>query len=502
MIKWHNLRLLTKLMLMIISTVAITVGCLYLMTRHLNKDAIIETESSYLLNMGEDLADEPEIITALENNQTSQTLTDFTHAYEDQYNLDYVVVINTDSIRLSHPDPDLINQPFAGGDEENVFTGQPYVSTGIGTLGNSLRSFAPVIQDDQVIGAVVVGKTNHAIDVFSEKYDQQTTSALIVSIAIGVTVAIFVSYTIKKELFNMEPKEIAKAFEERSAMIAYSHDAIIVTNQYGEITLANKEALRHFPIPDKENKTQLDNVISLPEMNGDHSAVFHYQDKEYLISQADILVQENLVGQIYIIRDTSEIYALLDQLHSTAEYAQLLQVQAHEFLNRLHVIYGLTDLEEYDALDQYLASLIKDEEDLTIRLSMLVKNPTIAGHLIGEHRILNQSLKDLRLEIHHEIPNTYKAATNQLWMETVAVIDKELRQLGQNSRLWLSLDFDTHRCQLITNYRLQGNVDHLYTWLSDYPWQTETVTTELSMHDQQLNFSFRIDYSQGDAHEL
>lgn len=197
MIKWHNLRLLTKLMLMIISTVAITVGCLYLMTRHLNKDAIIETESSYLLNMGEDLADEPEIITALENNQTSQTLTDFTHAYEDQYNLDYVVVINTDSIRLSHPDPDLINRPFAGGDEEKVFTGQPYVSTGIGTLGNSLRSFAPVIQDDQVIGAVVVGKTNHAIDVFSEKYDQQTTSALIVSIAIGVTVAIFVSYTLK-----------------------------------------------------------------------------------------------------------------------------------------------------------------------------------------------------------------------------------------------------------------------------------------------------------------
>ena len=488
-------------MLMIISTVAITVGCLYLMTRHLNKDAIIETESSYLLNMGEDLADEPEIITALENNQSSQELTDFTHAYESQYHLDYVVVINTDAVRLSHPDPSLINQPFAGGDEEKVFTGQPYVSTGIGTLGNSLRSFAPVEQDGQIIGAVVVGKTNHAIDVFSEKYGQQTTSALVVSLIIGVTVATFVSYTIKKELFNMEPREIAKAFEERSAMIAYSHDAIIVTNQYGEITLANKEALRHFPIPknDENEKVRLDHMMTIPKMNSDHSAVFHYQDKEYLISQADILVQENLVGQIYIIRDTSEIYALLDQLYSTSEYAQLLQVQAHEFLNRLHVIYGLNDLEEYEALDQYLASLIKDEEDLTIRLSMLVKNPTIAGHLIGEHRILNQSIKDLRIEIHHEIPNTYQAATNQLWMETVGAINKELRQLGPNSRLWLSLDFDTEHCQLITNYRLQGDVQNLYTWLSNYPWR---VTTKLSMHDQQLDFTFSIDYPQGDTHEL
>lgn len=499
MIKWHNLRLLTKLMLMIISTVAITVGCLYLMTRHLNKEAIIETEASYLLNMGEDLADESEIIHALENNQSSKALTDFTHQYESQYKLDYVVVINRDATRLSHPDPSLINQPFAGGDEKKVFTGQSYVSTGIGTLGNSLRSFAPVIKNGDVIGAVVVGKTNHAIDVFSAKYGRQTTSALIVSIVIGVTVAIFVSYTIKKELFNMEPKEIAKAFEERSAMITYSHDAIIVTNQYGEITLANKEALRHFPIPEKDEKLPLANVIPLPSMNGDNSAVFHYHDKEYLISQAEILVQESLVGHIYIIRDTSELYALLDQLQSTSEYAQLLQVQAHEFLNRLHVIYGLNDLEEYDALDQYLASLIKDEEDLTIRLSMLVKNPTIAGYLIGEHRILNQSLKDLRVEIHREIPNTANAATNQLWMETVAVIDKELRQLGQDSRLWLSLDFDTEDCQLITHYRLQGDIQSLYQWLLDYPWP---VATELNMHDQKLDFTFSIDYQQGDAHDV
>lgn len=499
MIKWHNLHLLTKLMLMIILTVAITVGCLYLMTRHLNKEAIIETESAYLLNMGEDLADEPEIVTALENNQPSQTLTDFTLAYESQYQLDYVVVINSDAIRLSHPDSTLINQPFAGGDEEKVFTGESYVSTGIGTLGNSLRSFAPVTQDGQVIGAVVVGKTNHTIDIFSQKYGKRATVALVVSLAIGVIVVLFVSYTIKKELFNMEPKEIAQAFEERSAMIAYSHDAIIVTNQSGEITLANKEAERHFPELSKDQKTQLTHLINVPEMNKDHNAVFRYRDKEYLISQADIHVQDKLVGQIHILRDTSEIYALLDQLHSTSEYAQLLQVQAHEFLNRLHVIYGLNDLEEYEALDQYLASLIRDEEDLTIRLSMLVKNPVIAGYLIGEHRILNQNLKDLRLEIYHEIPNTYQSATNKLWMETVAVIDKELRQLGPNSRLWLSLDFDTERCQLITQYRLQGDIQSLYDWLIDYPWR---VATDLNMQGQQLNFTFRIDYPQGDDHEF
>lgn len=292
----------------------------------------------------------------------------------------------------------------------------------------------------------------------------------------------------------MEPKEIAQAFEERSAMLSYSHDSIIVTNDQNQITLANKEAVRHFNIEIADDGPFIQDIIPSLKLTATHNAVFTYREKEYLLSQADILVQNQLLGQIYIIRDTSEIYTLLDQLHSTTEYAQLLQVQAHEFLNRLHVIYGLSDLKEYNALDQYLASLIKEEEDLTIRLSMLVKNLVIAGHLIGASRALKQSLNGVVINIRTEIPNHSSAETNQLWIHTVETVNKLMLEEYPDTRLWLDLDFDD--CALTTYYRIQGTIDGLSEKLSTEDW---LVDYQLDHLENALSFSFKIDYIQGEV---
>lgn len=291
----------------------------------------------------------------------------------------------------------------------------------------------------------------------------------------------------------MEPNEIAKAFEERTAMLDYSHDSIIVTNDLGEITLANNEAIRHFHIQDFEKNPMIDTVIPMPEINDHNNGVFHIKDREYLLSQADILVNGQLLGQIYIIRDTSEIYALLDQLHSTAEFAQLLQGQAHEFLNRLHVIYGLTDLQEYEALTTYLESLIKEEEDLTIRLSMLVKNPVIAGYLIGETRSLKQSLENVIVNINSEIPNMTDDEINRCWIDTIQQLNNGLRDHFPGTQLKIELYIADN--QLVTRYQMHGKMDDLADWLGHQDWDENHT---IDANDQGLAFTFMIDYVQGE----
>ncbi|MCC9746391.1 Two-component sensor histidine kinase, malate, partial [Streptococcus agalactiae] len=37
----------------------------------------------------------------------------------------------------------------------------------------------------------------------------------------------------------------------------------------------------------------------------------------------------------------------MDQLAHTTAYASALQAQTHQFMNQLHVIYGLADIEYY-----------------------------------------------------------------------------------------------------------------------------------------------------------
>jgi len=59
---------------------------------------------------------------------------------------EYIVVGDRNGIRLSHPEPDRIGQPFVGGDLGPALTqGESYVSEAVGTLGPSLRGIVPVL---------------------------------------------------------------------------------------------------------------------------------------------------------------------------------------------------------------------------------------------------------------------------------------------------------------------------------------------------------------------
>src|SRR5690606_16016003 len=76
----------------------------------------------------------------------------------------YIVVMDNQKIRYTHPVRKQIGQTFVGTDAERVFTGESYVSENVGTLGRSMRAFHPVYDDQgKQIGAVSVGISTDAI---------------------------------------------------------------------------------------------------------------------------------------------------------------------------------------------------------------------------------------------------------------------------------------------------------------------------------------------------
>lgn len=72
--------------------------------------------------------------------------------------VEFVVVMDMKGIRKSHPDVTKIGQPFVGGDEGAALQGHEYISNAKGTLGMSLRAFAPIVTPSgKQVGAVAVG---------------------------------------------------------------------------------------------------------------------------------------------------------------------------------------------------------------------------------------------------------------------------------------------------------------------------------------------------------
>lgn len=78
--------------------------------------------------------------------------------------VDYVVVMDMNGLRLSHPNRSLIGARFAGGDDADVYRGRSYLSVAKGTLGVSVRAFTPVRNGDRQVGAVAVGLLQSGVD--------------------------------------------------------------------------------------------------------------------------------------------------------------------------------------------------------------------------------------------------------------------------------------------------------------------------------------------------
>ncbi|MRJ48449.1 Spo0B domain-containing protein [Fundicoccus ignavus] len=483
---WRKQGLLTKLSIMIISVLIISISSLYLITQNTLSNAITESESDHLLNIAQMVSEEELVKQALELNETNLQLKTYARQTENQFDLDYVVIITLESLRLTHPDEALIYEKFLGNDEAAVFDGESYVSKGEGSLGASLRAFVPIYQNEEIIGGVVTGKTNDRLGLLNRKFNQQISSGLSLSIVIGIAFATWVAVSIKRQLFNMEPEEIAQRFEERNAMVKHTHDAVIVTNQRQQITLANNEAIQQFNLPQTSLQPKLTEVLpDLTNLLNTHTTrntdtVYRFNDKDFIVSHAPIVVNEQKVGHIYILRDATEIYSVLNQLYSTAEFAQSLQTQSHNFLNKLHIIYGLVELDEYEQLQYYLDELISQETDLTQRISVMVHNPILAGQLIGESRRLSQNIASYSISLLTEIPNNNQPQLIQIWLTIVEEIHNHLIKHHPQSNVQLAISYE--RNCLITDYQIAGAKSGLATWLQDRHWQAQLNLIEGPNH--------------------
>ncbi|MGX7417258.1 Spo0B domain-containing protein [Carnobacterium gallinarum] len=459
-------RLWMKLTLMVLLTVFVTLFALYFLLNQQIAKSVRKDEEVHLLKIARTIAKYPLVHEALIENKTSAELQNYANEMQENYDLDFVVVMTMDHLRLTHPDAKKINQHFQGGDEELAIHGKESTSTAKGTLGESLRGFVPVFDDNgREIGVIALGIKTTTIKLLSKETMKPFTLSLMLAFSFGLAAAMFTAYTLKKQMYDLEPQEIARLLEERNAMLDYTKDAIIVTDKENKIILSNFEAKRIFnliseekdlPIEGGSIKDFLPDVKDIPEISADYQTIdklYHQNGVDYLLSAAPILVRKKVIGQIITLRDATELYLLTDQLFNTTAYATSLQAQSHDFLNKLHVIYGLTDLEDYDQLMSYLEKILEPEQEFSQRMVYLVHNPVIAGFLIGERSKFSEKGDPFMIEVYPDIPTTNQNENVQYWISLIRFLNHFILENQLAEQLQVRLGFWNQ--QLQTTYELR-----------------------------------------------
>lgn len=410
LVKPHS-KMTLKIKMIFLITLLITGMFLILglLINYLFTNTLEESMGEQALNVAESVAHIPELIQAFEDEDPASTIQPIASDIREATGAEFIVVGNKEEIRYSHPNHSQIGKKMVGEDNHRALAlGESYVSTALGSLGQSLRGKVPVLSNNgEIIGVVSVGFLAKDVENVIQAHSKEIWLVLIIIGLIGIIGATFVSNYIKRILFGLEPEEISHLLLQKETILQSTHEGIIAVNQKGTITLINESAQKL--LFDGESihyiGTQISDVLpesQLPEVLKDGQSQFNREMQvrsvSILVNRVPIYYENMLIGAVATFRDKTEMEMLTMELTRVKQYAEALRAQTHEFSNKLSIIFGLLQLKHTKEAIEF----IKKESNLQqewIRIVIeKISDPLLSALILGK---LNQaSERQISLSIH------------------------------------------------------------------------------------------------------
>lgn len=369
---------------------------LFIISNILNTEEERITEQAMLV--AQTVGKLPELPTVLENDALTnqQKATKLKKTIRDvrtTNKADYIVVLTMDGVRLSHPKESLVGLRSQSNDIDDAFTEHYYSTTAKGDLGTVARAFVPVMNTmHEQVGVVLVGyKLPTFLDIVHNLRDEILVATCL-SLLFGAWGAFLLSRSMKRDLLDYEPHEIAKLYIERSETFNAMHEGVIAIDNHFIVTIFNTKAKQILGVDEGDLIGQ--NIYDilpdsrLPEILDFNQPIYN---KELLINQHTILsnrvpieVEGETVGAIAIFQDRTEVKKLAEELTGVKEFVQALRIQNHEHKNKMHTVAGLMQLGNYRAALQYIQGAKKEQDQLQDFLHERIQNQNLAGLLLSK----------------------------------------------------------------------------------------------------------------------
>ncbi|WP_156289616.1 ATP-binding protein [Oceanobacillus salinisoli] len=307
-------------------------------------------------------------------------------------NVDYIVILDMDGIRYSHPSESRIGKKFTGGDERSAFSELEYTSKAEGELGFAIRAFVPIMNEEGVeqVGVAVVGILAPTFQSLLQEYQYDLIFSLIWGLLIGIAGAWLLAINVKKQTYHLEPYEIARLFEERSTIMENLDTGIIATDSRGKVTFMNKLAetyteatyFKGMSIKEIFPHTWINEQIR--GKGNISNKPISIKGEMYLISIYPVFVRNSFAGLLVNLKNRSEVHQLGEELTGVKNLVAALRAQNHEYMNKLHSIAGLIQLDRTEEALDIVLDETSYEEDIVLFLRNRIEHSSISGLLLGK----------------------------------------------------------------------------------------------------------------------
>ena len=307
--------------------VVAAVVALYLQVRH---DSTQEARNRSVA-VAEAFANAPGTREALSSPDPTAVLQPRAEAARKATGVDFIVVMNTDGIRYTHPKPDRIGKKFVG-TIAPALAGKTVTEEVNGTIGRLVQAVVPVEEPDgKVVGLVSAGITTENVGGAANRQLPLVLVAAAAGLALATAGTALVSRRLLRQTHGLGPHEMTRMYEHHDAVLHAVREGVLIVSGEGRLLLANDEAHRLLDLPeDAEGRHVLD--LGLAADTADLLAsgrvatdeVHLVKDRLLAVNQRPTDVQGGPPGSVATLRDSTELRALSGRAETARDRLNML----------------------------------------------------------------------------------------------------------------------------------------------------------------------------------
>lgn len=385
-----------------------------------------------LVAVSTSIALEPAVLDAVRQPDPAGALQPYAVEVMDRLDVDFITIMAPDRTRYTHRNPEQIGKPYLGSVTE-ALAGRTHVETYAGTLGPSIRSIVPVIDDAGVVRAMVA--SGITVDRAAIARNAQLPLVAVVALgalALGALVSFVLSRRLRDATLGMGPAELSRTFVFYDSVLHSVREGLLLTDADGRLVLYNDQAARLLGLDGTQQPVAASSLTVAPSLRdllaSGRSArdEVHLTDSRVLVVDQEPAVQPAPAGRgvhahaplgtVTTLRDHTEIEALTGQVETMRTLTDALRSQTHEHANRLHTIVSLVELgRSTDALE-FATRDLQQSQRLTDEVVQAIGEPFLAALLVGKAAQANERGVELTSDI---APDTQAGSLNPVDLVTI-----------------------------------------------------------------------------------
>ncbi|MEV4333762.1 SpoIIE family protein phosphatase [Streptomyces sp. NPDC049597] len=317
-------------LLQVAIVVLLAAGALALLVLTLQRESTRDARDRSLA-VAQGFAQSPGIAEALKSPDPTAVLQPRAEAARKGSGVDFIVVVDREGIRYTHPLPERIG---VDNDEDMspLLAGRTTQSETSGSLGPQYRAFVPVKDaDGSVVGAVSAGVTIENVDKRATEQLPLVLGMAAAAVVVTTGGAAVLSRRLLRQTRGLGPTEITRMYEHHDAVLHAAREGVLIVDADRRLLLVNDEAQRLLDLPPDAQGRPVGEVGLAPPMVTLLASGREADDEVHLTGGRLLAVNQRALdryggprGNVVTLRDTTELQLLSGKVEASRERLQVL----------------------------------------------------------------------------------------------------------------------------------------------------------------------------------